>query len=123
MTEPTPPPPPERPSGLRNPQAAVRGLGAGTLGLEGIVLLLAIQPVRMFSGSLSGTGVAVVVALAVAAFALAGMTRREWAWNAGTVLQALVMVAGLLHWSLFVMGLVFAAVWVYVLHVRRSILG
>jgi hypothetical protein len=120
---PSPPPPPERPSGLRNPQAAVRGLGAGTLGLEGIVLLLAIQPVRMFSGSVSGGAVAVVVALAVAAFALAGLMRREWAWNAGTVLQGLVMVAGLLHWSLFVMGLIFAAVWVYVLHVRRAILG
>jgi len=120
MSEPQPPP--ERPSGLRNPRAAVRGLGAGTLGLEGIVLLLAIQPVRMFS-TLSGAAVAVVVALAAAAFALAGLMRREWAWNAGTVLQGLVLVAGLLHWSLFVLGLVFAAVWVYVLHVRRAILG
>jgi len=29
-------------SGLRNPEAAVRGAGAGALGAEGLVLLLAI---------------------------------------------------------------------------------
>ena len=43
-------------SGLRNPEAAVRGLGAGTLVLEAIVLLLAIQPIRILGGHLSGWG-------------------------------------------------------------------
>ena len=33
------------------------------------------------------------------------------------------MLAGLLHWSLLVVGVIFAGVWVYVLHVRRVILG
>jgi hypothetical protein len=110
-------------SGLRDPQRAVRGLGAGTLALEAVVLLLAIQPIRILGGSLGGWAVGAVVTLAVACVALAGMMRRPWAWNAGTVLQALVMAAGLLHWSLLVLGVIFAAVWVYVLHVRRVILG
>jgi hypothetical protein len=112
-----------RPSGLRNPQAAVRGLGAGALAIEALVLLLAIQPIRLLGGSLGGWAVAAVVALAVAAGVLAGMTRRPWVWNAGTVLQALVLLTGLLHWSLLVLGLLFAGVWVYILHVRRVILG
>ncbi|MER5703936.1 DUF4233 domain-containing protein [Micromonospora sp. NPDC002296] len=113
----------QRRSGLRNPEGAVRGLGAGTLGLEALVLLLAIQPIRVLGGELSGAAVAVIVALAVAAIVLAGMMRRQWAWYAGTVLQGALMLAGLLHWSLLAVGIIFALVWGYALHVRRVILG
>lgn len=129
MTTPTPDAPDSesdsepRPSGLRNPAAAVRGLGAGTLVLEAIVLLLAIQPIRVLGGSLSGWGVGAVVALAVLCILVAGSMKRRWAWNAGTVLQALLLVAGLLHWSLAALGLIFGAAWVYALRVRRRILG
>jgi uncharacterized protein DUF4233 len=115
--------PQPRRSGLKNPQAAVRGLGAATLGLEALVLLLAIQPIRILGGSLSGVGVAAVVALAVVGFALCGMMKRRWAWGAGTGLQVLVIACGLFHWSLAVVGLVFAAAWAYASYVRRSILG
>ncbi|CCH20789.1 DUF4233 domain-containing protein [Micromonospora lupini] len=114
---------PARRSGLRNPERAVRGLGAGTLSLEALVLLLAIQPIRVVGGDLGGAAIAAVVALAVAAILLAGMMRRPWAWNAGTVLQGLLILAGLLHWSLLVLGIIFALVWAYALHVRRVILG
>ncbi|MGN9775233.1 DUF4233 domain-containing protein [Micromonospora sp. H33] len=114
---------PPRRSGLRNPERAVRGLGAGTLILEALVLVLAIQPIRVVGGGLSGAAIAVVVGLAVAAVLLAGLMRRPWAWHGGTLLQGLLMLAGLLHWSLLVLGIVFALVWAYALHVRRVILG
>jgi hypothetical protein len=110
-------------SGLRNPRAAVRGLGAGTLVLEAIVLLLAIQPIRIFGGHLSGWGVAAVITLAVLALLLAGLMSRPWAWIAGAVLQALLIACGLLHWSLAVIGIIFAAVWAYAAYVRKTILG
>ncbi|MFF5177993.1 DUF4233 domain-containing protein [Micromonospora sp. NPDC000316] len=112
-----------RRSGLRNPEGAVRGLGAGTLSLEALVLLLAIQPIRVVGGDFGGAAIGAVVALAVAAALLAGMMRRPWAWHAGTVLQGLLMLAGLLHWSLLALGIIFALVWAYALHVRRTILG
>ncbi|MBB4765961.1 DUF4233 domain-containing protein [Amorphoplanes digitatis] len=114
---------PPRRSGLRNPEAAVRGLGAGTLALEAIVLLLAIQPIRLSGGDLSGWGVGVVVALAVLAAVLAGSMRRPWAWHAGSALQVLLLAAGLLHWSLAALGLIFGAAWIYATTVRRKILG
>ena len=81
-----------RPSGLRNPAAAVRGLGAGTLVIEAVVLLLALQPIRILGGRLSGAAIAAVVVLAVVAVALAGMMRRAWVWPADTVLQVLILV-------------------------------
>jgi hypothetical protein len=112
-----------RPSGLRNPAAAVRGVGAGTLAIEALVLLLAIQPIRVLGGDLSGAAIAVIVVLALASALLAGLLRRGWAWHAATGLQVLLLGAGLLHWSLAVLGLVFGLVWWYVLHVRRRILG
>jgi hypothetical protein len=112
-----------RRSGLRNPEAAVRGLGAGTLALEAIVLLLAIQPIRVLGGDLSGWGIGAVVTLAVLCVLIAGSMKRRWAWHAGTAVQVLLLVSGLLHWSLAALALIFGAAWGYATHVRRTILG
>jgi hypothetical protein len=109
-------------SGLRDPARAVRGLGAGTLVIEAVVLLLAIQPIRVLDPAVSGVALGVVAVLAVVALALAGLMRRPWAWHAGGALQVVLIVCGLLHWSIAVVGLIFGAVWLYVLHVRRVIL-
>ena len=49
--------------------------------------------------------------------------RRSWAWHAGTALQVLLLVSGLLHWSLAALGLIFGAAWWYASNVRRAILG
>lgn len=111
------------PSGLRNPDAAVRGVGTAALALEALVLLLAIQPIRLLGGNLGAPAIATVVGLAVVAVVLAGSLRRGWAWPAGTVLQVVLLAAGLLHWSLAVLGVVFGLVWIYVLWVRRRVLG
>ncbi|MDG4764800.1 DUF4233 domain-containing protein [Solwaraspora sp. WMMD406] len=112
-----------RRSGLRNPVAAARGLGAATLGLEALVLVLAVQPIRVLSAGFGTAAVVASVALAVGAIVVAGLLGRAWAWYAGTVLQALVLLAGLLHWSLLAVGVLFALVWGYVWHVRRVILS
>ncbi len=110
-------------SGLRNPAAALRGVGAATLAIEALVLLLAIQPLRVLGGHLSGPGVGVLVALAVLCCVLAGLLRRRWAWFAVLVLQLLVIGTGVLQWALIVIGLGFASIWLYVLHLRSTILG
>jgi hypothetical protein len=112
-----------RRSGLRNPEAAVRGLGAGTLALEAIVLLLAIQPIRILGGHLTGWGIGLVIALAVIAAGLAGCMRRRWAWNAGTGLQVALIAGGLVHWSLAALGVIFGLAWAYATYVRKSILS
>ncbi|GIF65285.1 hypothetical protein Ais01nite_33200 [Asanoa ishikariensis] len=116
-------PPGYRRSGLRNPAGAVRGMGAAALALQGLVLLLAIQPIRLLGGHLSTGAVWAVVGLSVVCFVLCGMLRRPWVWTAGTVVQGALLLGGFLHWSLFALGVIFGLVWVYILYVRRSILG
>ena len=111
----------ERPSGLRNPAGAVRGMGAGALAIEALVLLMAIVPLVKLG---AGTGALAATALAVLCAVLAGLLRYPWAWYAGIALQVVLLVCGLLlHAALAVLGLVFGAVWAYALYVRRIVLG
>jgi hypothetical protein len=111
-------------SGLRNPRAAVRGMGAAALAAEGLVLLLGIQPIRVLGAHLTGWAIAMIVVLSVACFVLAGMLRRPWAWHAGSAVPVLVLAGGLVfHRSLIVLGVLFGLLWIYVLHVRRRVLG
>ncbi|MEV0714073.1 DUF4233 domain-containing protein [Asanoa sp. NPDC050611] len=116
-------PPGYKPSGLRNPAGAVRGMGAAALGLQGVVLLLAILPIRVLGDGAGPAAITTLVALTVICFVLCGMLRRPWAWTAGTVVQGLLLLGGFFHWTLFALGLIFGLVWVYVLYVRRSILA
>jgi Protein of unknown function (DUF4233) len=125
-----------KPSGLANPQRAARSLGAAAMTLEGITLLLAIQPIRMLADRASGhlaqappgrgdtTGAVIfLVVVAVAAFVLAGMMRRAWAWHAAGALQIVLILGFVAHWSIAVIGVVFGLAWLYVLKVRRTILS
>lgn len=110
-------------SGLRNPSAAVRGVGAAALATEGLVLLLAIVPIRVL-GSNDTSGTVVLVTLAVVSFVLAGLVPRRVAWIGGSVLQLVVFGCGfVVHGSLAVLGVLFGLVWFYVLRVRRVVLG
>lgn len=110
-------------SGLRNPAGAVRGAGAAALVIEAVVLLLAIQPIRMLAGRLSGWGAGSMLVLVVLGIVLAGLLKRRWAWYAAIVLQALVIAAGLFQYAIAIIGVIFLAIWFYVLHLRRTILG
>jgi len=112
-----------RPSGLRNPQAAVRGLGAGTLALEVVVLLLTIAPLSVIAGDRSGPAITAVLVLAAVSVVLAGSMRHKWAWAGGTAVQVLLIAGGFLHWTLAAVGVIFGLAWAYGLHVRRTILG
>lgn len=111
------------PSGLRNPMAAVRGVGAGALVIEAVILLLAIVPLRVLDVRHTSVAIGCVLGIAVLCILLAGTMRREWAWKAGIVPPILVIACGYFHFSLAVIGVLFLLVWLYVLSVRRTVLG
>jgi hypothetical protein len=108
-------------SGLRNPAAAIRGVGIGTLALEFVALLLAIQPIRIVAPGTPGWALGIVAGLAIACLVIAGLLRHAWAWRAGTALQVAIVLTGLLQYALFIIGALFLAIWLYVLRIRRDL--
>ena len=76
----------------------------------------------MLGAHLTGLAVAVIIALALVCFGLAGLLRRRWAWAAGSILQVVLFATGFVfHASLSILGVLFGLVWLYVLHVRRTV--
>lgn len=109
-------------SGLRNPVAAVRGLGAAALASEALVLLLAILPIRVLGGANTNDATVLAIVLAVVCVALAGLLKRAWAWWVVVGLQVALLAFGLLHPTFAALGVVFGLLWTYVMYVRRIVL-
>lgn len=100
----------------------MRVLGAATLAMEAIVVILAI-PVLVNLGAIDAPGLMIGLGLTVAALLLvtAGMLGRPWGATAGWVMQGLVLALGLLSVWLFVMGVVFAVLWFFALRYGRQV--
>ncbi|HEX2143540.1 MAG TPA: DUF4233 domain-containing protein [Glycomyces sp.] len=107
-------------SGLRDPNRAARSLAAMALSFEALALLLAIVPMRMILDD-AGTATIAIVVLTVACVVLAGLTRRDWVWPAGAVLQVAVIACWPIHWALGVAGVIFACVWAYCWYVKYQL--
>jgi hypothetical protein len=86
-----------------------------------LVLLMGIVPLIRLDAP--GAAIVVLVVLAVVAVVLCGLLRHDWAWYAAFVVPAGLLAAGFLHGALAVLGVMFALLWAYMLHVRRSVLG
>ena len=101
-----------------------RGLmavGAAGLAFEALVLLLAIPAVTTSErGHVHVAGVVYIAALALLLVVAAGTLRRRGGVVFATVLQVLVIAAGVVTWPMYVVGVVFAAIWAYWLHLRRQ---
>lgn len=112
-----------KPSGLRNPSRAMRGLGALTLIIEALLLLLAIQPMRVTQpDGITAVQLGVILGAFVFAILLTGVLSKSWGWWAVGGLQIALIAAGYLHWTLGAIGIIFGLVWLYVLYVRRRVL-
>jgi hypothetical protein len=71
----------------------------------------------------AGLAIGCVAALAVLCLLLAGLLRFGWAWWAGIVVQVVLIACGYFHIALTVAGVLFLLLWLYVLSVRRTVLG
>jgi hypothetical protein len=92
----------------------VRRLCGTVLGMEAVVLALAIVPAKVLEHVNGAVAGGVGGGLAVCALLLAGLVGRPgaaWALAAGTVLQVLVIVAGIKLPAMYVLGVIFAALW------------
>jgi hypothetical protein len=96
---------------------APRGLYAiGTAGLtiEALVVLLAIPAVTTSErGHVSGFDVGYLVGLFVLLVVATAILRRRGGKPFSVVVQALAVAAGVTTWPMYVVGAVFAGIWLY----------
>jgi Protein of unknown function (DUF4233) len=110
----TPPPP--------DPWKSFRGVMAGTLILEAIVVLLALPVVSAVGGGLNGYSMAYLIGFAVFLILLSGMQGRPWAIWANLGVQALLIAGWVVYPGVGFMGLVFAVVWGMIAYLRGEVL-
>lgn len=110
--------PPTRPN---DPLRGLRGVYAGTLVMECIVVGLALMVVARLGGGLGGPGGWYTGALAVALLLAAFVQRMPWGLGLALALQVAMVVGWFAHPALGVVGLLFVLVWAYLLYVRQQV--
>ena len=88
-----------------------RGMCAAVLSLEAIALGLTTPVMITISDVAAGPAVTVGLGLAAVCLLLAGMLRAEWAYLAAYVVQVAAIGLGFVVPAMFVLGVVFAALW------------
>ncbi|SNS79993.1 DUF4233 domain-containing protein [Rhodococcoides kyotonense] len=104
-----------------DPWKGFRGVCSGTLILEAIVVLLALPVVSTVGGGLTVFSTLYIVVLAILLILAPGVQGRPQAMQINLVLQALVLAGVFIHLSIGIVGLIFGAVWVYLIYLRRDI--
>jgi hypothetical protein len=105
-----------------DPWKSFRGVMAGTLSLEAIVVLLALPVVGAVGGGLTPVALAYLIGFAVVLVVLTGLQGRSWAIWLDLAVQ-LVLIAGfLLYPGVGLIGLLFAGVWALIAYLRAEVL-
>jgi hypothetical protein len=101
--------------GLATSSKALRQLCGTVLAMEAIVIGLAIPVAIVLEHLHHGVAGGVGGGLAICALLLAAVVGRpgmDWALWAGTVLQVLVIAAGVVVPAMYTLGAIFAALWI-----------
>ncbi|GGF39419.1 membrane protein [Williamsia phyllosphaerae] len=106
---------------VNDPWKGLRGIMAGTLILEFIVVLLALPIVARVGGGLTWVSGVYLVVLALLMVLGAGVQGRPWALQFDLALQVLLIVGVVFHWSIAAVGIVFGLVWLYIAYIKRDV--
>ncbi|HTM84227.1 MAG TPA: DUF4233 domain-containing protein [Mycobacterium sp.] len=105
-----------------DPWKSFRGVMAGTLILEAIVVLLAIPVVNMVGGGLSPGSLTYLLGVAAALVLLTGMQGRPWAIWANLALQMVLVIGFAVYPGVGFIGVLFTLVWVLIAYFRAEVL-
>ena len=108
----------------KDPKEGLRGVMAGTLIMQAISVWLGLTVVaRVDGGGLFGTPFPIwnIALLGLAMVVMALLQKKPWALPANIVLQVFGVLAILAHWSMGFVGIFFALVWAYILHLRKNL--
>jgi biotin transporter BioY len=105
-----------------DPWKSFRGVMAGTLILEAIVVLLALPVVARAGAGLTVFSGGYLIGFAVLLLLLAGIQGRSWAIWVNLAMQ-LVLIAGVVvHGAIGFIGAIFLAVWALIAYLRAEVL-
>ena len=110
------PPPPD-------PWKSFRGVMAGTLILESIVVLLALPVVSVVGGGLNTFSMAYLIGFAMVLILMAGIQGRSWAIWANLGVQLGLVAGWVIYPGVGVMGVVFLIVWLLIVYLRSEVLS
>ena len=102
---------------------ALRGAAAAVLLLEGIAVLFVPRAIAQTAGGLTGARLTILLALAVVLFLASGIQRRPRGLEIATALQVPLLLTGLIDSSMWFVGGVFVLIWMYLLQIRKDLLG
>jgi hypothetical protein len=97
----------------------MRVIAASVLTFEGLIVLLAIPVAVTLGGVEPAVAIAGGLLLALTCLLVAGSLSRPWGYQAGWVVQGLVLASGLVVHAMFLVGGLFVALWVIGLRVGR----
>jgi hypothetical protein len=106
---------------MSDPLQGLRGVFAGTLVMEAIVVGLALLVVHRFGGGIGGPAGWYTTGLALAMVVAAGVQRRRWGLGLALALQVAMIAGWFAHPALGGLGIVFVLVWSYLLYVRWAV--
>ena len=105
-----------------DPWKSFRGVMAGTLILEAIVVLLALPVVSAVGGGLSPWSTAYLVGFAVLLVLLAGVQGRPWAIWVNLGVQLILIAGFAVYPAVGFIGVLFVVVWALIAYLRAEVL-
>jgi hypothetical protein len=104
-----------------DPWKSFRGVMAGTLILEAIVVLLALPVVSTADDGLTAVTGSYLIGLAVVLVLLAGLQGRRWAIWVNLGIQLVLIAGWAVSGAVGFIGLIFAGVWLLILYLRSEV--
>jgi Protein of unknown function (DUF4233) len=118
MTEQPQPQPADQP----DPWKSFRGVMAGTLILEAIVVLLALPVVAVADHGLTPLTTGYLIGFALVLVLLAGVQGRSWAIWVNLGIQVVLIAGWVVHGAVGFVGVIFTAVWLLIAYLRAEVL-
>jgi len=106
---------------LPDPWKSFRGVMAGTLILEAVVVLLALPVVSVFHGGLTVLSGGYVIGMAVVLVLMAGMQGRSWALAANVGVQVVLIAGWFIDPTIGIVGVIFLVVWLLIVYLRTEV--
>ena len=105
-----------------DPWKSFRGVMAGTLILEAIVVLLALPVVGSVGGGLTALSTAYLIGFAALLVLMSGIQGRPWAIWANVGVQVALIAGWAIYPGIGIMGIIFAVVWLMIVYLRAEVL-